>query len=101
MPLKITPEHLLVLQKAVTPLDTPERRQAYIENKFPRADRTKDKDMRYRWDLLYASGMRLGDGAGAPGDLDLYAYLNDTHIDSALRSLVPPLGAQPAVAVSA
>ena len=26
-----------------------------------------------------------------PGDLNLYAYLNDKHIDAALRSIVPNL----------
>lgn len=101
MPLKITPHDLTKLQQAVTPLDTPERRQVYIENKFPRAGSTRDKDMRYRWDLLYASGLRLGDGVGMQGDLNLYAYLDDTHIDSALRILVPPLYAQAPVAASA
>lgn len=91
MSLKITPDDLAALKAAVAPLDTAERRQAYIENNFPRADRTKDKDMRYRWDLLYASQLRIGDGVGMQGDLNLYAYLNSDHIDSALRSFVKPL----------
>lgn len=44
--------------------------------------------MRYRWDLLYASGLKIGDGVGTTGDLNLYAYMNDTHIDTALRAIV-------------
>ena len=91
MTLKIKKEDLEVLRNAVTPLDTPERRQAYKERRFPNADRCKDVDMRYRWDLLHASTLKIGDGAGMPGDLNLYAYLDDSHIDSALKSLVPAL----------
>lgn len=91
MSLKIKPDDLAKLKAAVVPLDTPEARAMYRAGNFPRADRTKDKDMRYRWDLLHASGLKLGDGVGTQGDLNLYAYLNDEHIDSALRSFVPPL----------
>lgn len=91
MPLKITPEHLTALRNAVVPLDTPERRDQYRTGSFPRADLCKNLDMRYRWDLLHATGLKLGDGVGVRGDLDLYAYLDDDHIDSALRDLVPPL----------
>jgi hypothetical protein len=43
---------------------------------------------RFRWDVLRATRLRIGDGAGAPGDIDLYAYLDDTHIDSALRAIL-------------
>jgi len=35
---------------------------------------------RYRWDCLHASGVNLG---------PLYVYLDDTHITTALRRLVP------------
>ena len=94
MSLKITPEDLQVLRNALTPLDTQERRTAYRNGQFPNAERCKDLDMRYRWDLLYASGLKLGDGVGVRGDLDLYAYLDDDHIDSALRHLVAALQAE-------
>jgi hypothetical protein len=92
--LKITSEHLQVLKNAVEPRDTPENRARYLAGNFPNAARTLDKDKRYRWDLLWASGLKIGDGVGVPGDLNLYAYLNDDHIDSALRQLVPPLVAK-------
>ena len=48
----------------------------------------KDKDMRFRWDLFSFSGIRLGDGKGMSGDIDLYAYMNDLHIDTALKAYV-------------
>lgn len=47
-----------------------------------------DIEKRFRWDLFYASKCKLGDGVGMQGDIDLYAYLNDTHIDTALKSVV-------------
>jgi hypothetical protein len=91
MSLKITAEDLDSLKNALSPLDTPERRERYLSGDFPNAQKCRDLDMRYRWDLLNATGLKIGDGAGMPGDLNLYAYLNDDHIDSALRSIVPPL----------
>ena len=43
--------------------------------------------MRYRWDLLHATELTIGDGIGVMGDINLYAYLNDNHIDTALRKI--------------
>lgn len=91
MTLKITGADLEKLKAAVSPLDTQQRREIYRTGKFPRAELVKDLNKRYRWDLLYASRLKIGDGLGIKGDVDLYAYLNDNHIDSALRSFVPPL----------
>jgi hypothetical protein len=42
---------------------------------------------RYRWDLLAQSDITIGDGINVIGDLDLYAYANKTHIDTALRKI--------------
>lgn len=91
MTLKIRPEDLKVLREAIAPHDTGAKRLAYLRGDFPRAEHCTNLDKRYRWDLLYASGLKIGDGAGVVGDLDLYAYLDDTHIDSALREIVPLL----------
>jgi hypothetical protein len=44
---------------------------------------------RYRWDALRATRLNVfGDGVGTHGDLNLYAYMNDDHIDSALRAIL-------------
>lgn len=44
---------------------------------------------RFRWDALRATRLNVfGDGAGSHGDLNLYAYMNDDHIDSALRAIL-------------
>jgi hypothetical protein len=75
--MKITNEHLATMATMVQPLDTPEKRDAY------RAQNLTDK--RYRWDLVYmAGGTRFICDA-------LYPYLDDSHIDTALRSIVKPL----------
>ena len=66
--------------------DTEARRTAYREGRYPRADRTKDVDMRYRWDLLRAVHGALPDTL-RPELNDL----RDTHIDTALRRIVAQL----------
>lgn len=75
--MKIKPEHFAKLQSAIRPLDTKERRALYLENSL--------SDKRYRWDLTYAAGLSPFICA------DLYAYLNDDHIDTALRKIVASL----------
>jgi hypothetical protein len=92
--MKIKDEDFVILRDAISPLDTADRRNLYLEGKFPRAESCKNLDMRYRWDLLYASRLKVGDGVGIQGDVNLYAYLDDTHIDTALRNLVPSLNTE-------
>lgn len=75
--MKMTPEHLAKLKAAITPLDTEERRADYR--------RYGMTSKRYRWDLTYAAGLSSWVCHA------LYPYLNDTHIDTALRTIVPNL----------
>lgn len=83
--MKATPEQVATLASAIAPLNTESNRQMYRDGRFHNADKVKDLDMRFRWDLLHASG---GWQLTAP----LYdSGLNDTHIDTALRSIVAPL----------
>lgn len=83
--MKVTPQHLAALREAVQPLDTPERRKVYTSGEFPRADRVSDLDMRYRWDLFWASKVNHNRALW-----DAVTY-NDAHIDTALKVIVPPL----------
>lgn len=78
--MKMKPEHYETLQVAVQKvLDTyPGALAEYRRKGF--------SDKRFRWDALYACGLKIGDGVGTEG-LPLYAYLNDDHIDSALRKI--------------
>lgn len=86
--MKMTDADFQKLATRVVPLDTQERRQIYREGKYPRAEFTKDVNKRYRWDLLFASGGRFHHGNFMT---NLYKYLNDAHIDTALTKLVPDL----------
>ncbi len=114
--MRVTPEHLAMLASVITPEDTEYRRAAYRERRIPRADGVQDIDTRYRWDLYwyattprYAVASRVSDRLqhivrDANGD-DVIVnptarpirdamrdgdYLT-THIDTALRRIVPAL----------
>jgi hypothetical protein len=78
--MKIAPQDLQALREAVVPLDTAYRRDWYWLNRAQLS--RKSIDMRYRWDLLHLSKHSI---------IPLYSYLDDTHIDTALRAIVPPL----------
>lgn len=80
--MKMQPEMFNKLREAIqTVLDkNPGIAAKYVAGDFPRADRCKDRNVRFRWDLFWASGLSselCGSG------------LNDAHIDTALRSIVP------------
>jgi len=71
--MKMREEHYAYLQKAIAPLDTEELRSYYRNAGL--------SDKRYRWDLHYRAGL-------AKWTCDeLYPYLNDDHIDTALRKI--------------
>jgi hypothetical protein len=53
--------------------------------------KARDVDKRLRWDCLYATKIKLGDGRGRSG-LPVYAYLHDSHIDTALKQIMKELG---------
>lgn len=70
------------LADAIRPLDTDARRAAYRAGYFPRAESVRDLDTRYRFDLYYmVQGWRVTDGED----------LTDSHLETALRRIVPPL----------
>ena len=83
--MKIKPEHLARLKELVEPLDTPQRRIQYLKGDFANADKVKDLNKRYRWDLFW-----LADGK-ATTVKEMYVYMNDDHIDTALKSIVKDL----------
>ena len=80
----ITPQHFAELKKFIVAHDTEYRRQQYKSGEFPRSNLVKDLNKRYRWDLYWAT---------VPSSLvnELYKYVNDEHIDTALRNIIPPL----------
>lgn len=81
--MKMSPELYESLRAACEPLNTEFNRSAYRNGSFPRADRCQDVNKRFRWDILYASKIDLRPFYDAD--------MNDTHIDTALRRIIPPL----------
>lgn len=78
--MKIKPEHYDIIKQAIDAL--PKDQVAQHKAK----ELGKDKAMRFRWDLFHAA--RLSRFASD----ELYRYLNDNHIDTALKSIVKELG---------
>ena len=83
--MKASPQLRSTVAGAIAPVDTKANRDRYRSGDFPRSDRTKDLDKRYRWDLYYHA-------CNTAGPFHTYtAGLNDAHIDTMLRSIVAPL----------
>jgi len=80
--MKIPKESFDLLKNAITPLDTKENRQCYRDGNFARAENCKDKNMRYRWDLYWAS---------KANSWVVKLDLNDSHINTALKKIIAPL----------
>ena len=87
MKLKINQYHLDILQGAISDLlsERPDLINLYETGQFKGSDRVKDLNKRFRWDLLTC--------AIGPSWIcnNLYSYLDDRHIDSALRKIVPTI----------
>lgn len=83
--MKVTEEHVALMRHAISQLDSGSARLAYRNRNFPRADQTKDVNKRYRWDLFWAANTNYPNTMR----LILDANYKDSHIDTALRSIVP------------
>ncbi|MBV1882154.1 MAG: hypothetical protein KUG82_10995 [Pseudomonadales bacterium] len=79
--MKITPEDYAILEIAVK--RTIARTGLSLDNYVSLGLTAK----RYRWDMLKQTNITIGDGINIIGDVDIYAYANDTHIDTALRKI--------------
>lgn len=72
-----------LISAAITPLDTNELRLSYLKGDIPRADKVKDLNKRYRWDLFWIVWHVRRDVRDAIEGYD------DSHLDTALRRIVP------------
>lgn len=86
--MKMKPEHYQHLKTAITALPL-EKVKADLRND----PRVKDFDKRLRWDLMYAA--KLSDWACET----LYPYLNDDHIDTALKAIMKEIETQPNIRI--
>lgn len=81
--MKMTPEHYQALRSRIVPIDTPENRKPYQTQSLKSPGVIRDFHKAYRWNLFNRSrSFEMLD--------ELYKYLNDDHIDTALRAIVPP-----------
>lgn len=85
--MKFSAEHFETLRANVSAWDTEDNRKAYRNLMFPRADRVKDLNVRYRWDLYWVARRTNRDAFHGIDDSE---YTSD-HIDTALRKIVPVL----------
>ncbi len=83
--MKIKAEHLQHLKDKILPNITEEIKHSYETGAFPRSDRVKDLQTRFNCDLVY---MFVGSAWICD---NLYSYMNDTHLNSALNSFVPKI----------
>jgi hypothetical protein len=83
---KIKPEHFEALKAMIVPHDTENVRDYYRSDNLANHHDGMDRDMRYRWDLFWHVKVDK-----TPLMRELYEYLNDSHIDSALKAIVPKL----------
>ena len=79
--MKITPEDYAVLESAIK--RTIAQTGLSLDNYTSLGLTAK----RYRWDLLEKSQIKIGDGINIDGDVNIYAYANNNHIDTALRKI--------------
>lgn len=87
---KMTPEHQTRLAALVTLVfeKAPGAAEQYERGDFPRADAVKDLQARFAWDV-YAAAMRCACAIDPDLQDDMYRYLNDAHIATVLKHLVP------------
>ena len=81
--MKASAELRAAVAAAITPVDTEQIRDRYRTGDYPRADRTKDVNVRYRWDLYWHAQATAGPFHTVG--------LNSAHIDTMLRAIVAPL----------
>lgn len=75
--MKIKPEHYSEIKRKIAALPQDQCRQ-HKENL-----RVKDLEKRFRWDCYHAAKCH---------NSDFYTYLNDNHIDTALKQIIKELG---------
>ena len=87
MALKITQYHLDVLHDAIHGLlaERPDLVELYETGQFQNSDKVKDINRRFRWDMLQCS---IGSSWVCN---NLYNYMDDRHIDNALKKIVPTI----------
>jgi len=82
--MKIIPKHYMVLESAIMAIPTETMKS--MRERIVAEGKSKDVNLRLRWDCLHLTG--LSEWVSS----DLYSYMNDSHIDTALRSIFKARG---------
>lgn len=82
---KIIAEHQSIIKNAIDSVlaKYPNIVEEYNQGRFARSDKVKDLQVRFNFDLLYATGLNswICD--------NVYSYANDVHLQSFLKSICP------------
>ena len=85
--MKIKAEHLQHLKAEIAPILLKYDRliEEYETGQFPRSEKVKDLQKRFCFDLLHGAGLSrwVSD--------NLYPYMNDSHIYTALKAICPTI----------
>ena len=85
--MKIKAEHLRHLKSQIDPILSKYDRliEEYETGQFPRAEKVQDLQKRFCFDLLQGAGLSrwVSD--------NLYPYMNDSHIYTALKAVCPTI----------
>ena len=76
-----------IIEPYIMALNTEQNRQAYRDGKFHNADKVKDINMRFRFDVLYAIPSNVRNEFYRQA----YKIGNDSHVNSLLKSLIKDL----------
>lgn len=88
--MKMSPTLFQAIKEAIDPFNTPELQERYRTGNYPRSENTKDVNTRYRWDLLWGAFFPTATEEQRKEFNELY----DTHVDTALRRIVPNITIQ-------
>ena len=83
--MKIKKEHFNYLKSEIDAVlaKYPNVAQEYELGQFPRADRVKNLQERFNFDLFYGAGLSKW------ASDNLYAYMDDSHLSTALKRICP------------
>lgn len=86
--MKLKEEHFKVIETQVNAVLAahPELVERYQRGDFPRAEKVRNLNKRFRWDLLHTIP-----GMGRWICDVIYPYAHNGHIDTALRRIVPQI----------
>jgi hypothetical protein len=89
--MKMKKEHINILKQGIADIFARYDKETlileYETGQFARADKVKDLQRRFCFDLFFATGLRIGDGIGIDGDI--IGDYNDDHLYTALKSICP------------